>query len=126
MRELKFRAWDKYYKLYKCNMDRHILRQDLENNILFKLDHSDNYNNKDRDYNKDIIIIQQYTGIKDANGEEIYEGDILQDSDGYIDTVLYHEDGYYHAGDWSGDDFRCLVIIGNIYENPELLEKENA
>jgi hypothetical protein len=124
MRELKFRAWDKYHKIFRSNSHIHVFIQDFENNTIFKMNHADNYNNKDRDYNNDRIIIQQYTGIKDANSNEVYEGDILQDDDGYIDIVKYHEEGYYHAGDWDGGDFTYCKVIGNIYENPELLENQ--
>jgi uncharacterized phage protein (TIGR01671 family) len=110
MREIKFRAWDMGNK--EMIYDYCFLDKGNKFNSYVTIDNL-----------KVIESVMQYTGIKDANGEEIYEGDILQDDDGYIDTVLYREDGYYHAGDWSGDDFIYLVIIGNIYENTELLEK---
>jgi hypothetical protein len=93
MKELKFRTWDKYHKVFLIHSDIH-------------------------------VFIQQYTGIKDAKGNEVYEGDILQDDDGFIDLVKYNEEGYYHAGDWDGSDFKYCKVIGNIYENPELLENQ--
>jgi hypothetical protein len=111
MREIKFRAWDMAKK--EMMYDYCYLNKGNKFNCYTSTDNI-----------RIIESVMQYTGIKDANGEEIYEGDILQDSDGYIDTVLYHEDGYYHAGDWSGDDFRDLVIFDNICENPEL-ENDN-
>lgn len=111
MREIKFRAWD-------------IGNKKMINDYCF-LTKGNTFNCYPITSNKLVIeSVMQYTGIKDICGDEIYEGDILQNDHDYIDVVEYHEDGYYHAGDWSGDDFICLVIIGNIYENTELLEKK--
>ena len=82
--------------------------------------------------------IMQFTGLKDKNGKEIYEGDIVNDGIGLrevkIGNVQYKDpDGYYHNfigvfGVWLSDnttsafysDDKDLEVIGNIYENPEL------
>lgn len=84
--------------------------------------------------------VMQFTGLKDKNGTEIYEGDILyfvmheKIIDGIIkkDThyitapVIYHSGGFFtHKDDdvciglWIDD---TVEVVGNIYENPELLE----
>ena len=67
------------------------------------------------------FVLMQYTGLKDKNGKEIYEGDILKTKYGtkfsFNDLVEYHI--------WkmkAPNAFYDVEIIGNIYENPELTQ----
>ena len=82
------------------------------------------------DISKDYILMQ-YTGLKDKNDVEIYEGDIIKFYDEYVDGTMSSEVNiedveFYDCGFiplanqcYSGEN---IEVIGNIYENPELLE----
>jgi uncharacterized phage protein (TIGR01671 family) len=118
MREIKFRAWNSIDKemMYGVWLSSDGSVIDFE------------YGNVVGTYPKDKVIPLQYTGLKDRNGTEIYEGDIIEirDLDGYIGIhVVDFDYGEYVAG-----YFRLRltahrgIVIGNIYENPELLKGE--
>ncbi|WP_280149931.1 YopX family protein [Bacillus subtilis] len=117
MREIKFRVWDIVWKKMLTHEDL----WDAPFNELF-ISTPDQ-----RPYN-----IMQYTGLKDRNGREIYEGDIVVDGRENSAEVVF-DDGCFCVIGYLGDlrthplrdSLFCgerFEVIGNIYENPELLE----
>ena len=149
MREIKFRAWDKKYKhmrLFDSHKDGILYASsefcvssgyDSYDSPTFEEDTSDDYE------------IMQYTGLKDKNGKEIYEGDILKINYGIPSTtdtlqVVWYSDYYLELESernisycgWffknirgngcsgpAGVEFQDdLEVIGNIHENSELLK----
>ena len=121
MREIKFRAWNKESKQYVPPMTIQEMIYSTKNE--FSLEQLNEW-----------FIFEQYTGLKDKNGKEIYEGNIIS-FDNNISIVFYNSihcafmladggtrgRGYLRLGQLSSLD---IEVIGNIFENPELLEVE--
>lgn len=127
-REILFRGWNQknkkwLYGYYLVNRGEHFIAPDEFVNPL------DTY----KDYVVDAGTVGQYTGVKDANGVKIFEGDIIVD-EAYPYIIQYHEEysqfvavpkpdvtiAFYQQ--WINE--RGLVVIGNVHENQELIKTE--
>ncbi len=133
MREIKFRAWDKLNKI--MHYDVSFIKSGDEGNdwILFISDKRP-LNNKpsplDDPFFSQQIKLMQYTGLKDKNGKEIWEGNVVQyENQIYQITYDIREACFCLLN--MNDNFRIifrmeLEVIGNIYENPNLLKEANS
>ncbi len=113
MREIKFRAWDKYIK---AMLPFEAIRLDNGKFIIgtWNFEESDIVDEHD-------FELMQYTGLKDKNGKEIYEGDIVAGHGLQKRVVNYDLNMFLPIWIISPG----AEIIGNIWENPELVDSPN-
>ena len=125
MREIKFRAENKKTGILH-NLVGFMTEYDEGDNILLYVCRSTiEATGETVEFVADTL--QQYTGLEDKNGKEIYEGDINVNDDNRKSEVVFYAGGFYlnygkieHEATGSFAPFD-RNIIGNIYENPELL-----
>lgn len=126
-REIKFRAW---YMPFGSKEPMQKMVHEKASSILAFAEMS-----------PDEYIVEQYTGLKDANGKEIYEGDILAwhssicRKHNWVGVVLYRGAGFavqesdrsYSSPEWlecaCRKDANIIEVIGNIHEDEDLLEE---
>ena len=122
-REIKFRAWDKRREKW------------VTDDIVIFPNGKITYPEGGWDINGEIvkpkelnIILVQYTGLKDRNGKEIYEGDIVKnywtmnnEAVKYMGVTFMTENMYEESAVVNLEE---CEVIGNIYENPELCEEK--
>ena len=120
-REIKFRAWDKRHNSMEYINDLYWFEE-----------------NEIHDFNDDNYIFMQNTGLKDKNGKEIYDSDIVKVTWGSGKIVFYEVKycgslGYHYLRDTKNkedDDIICIYdysqmdVIGNVFDNPELLKNK--
>jgi uncharacterized phage protein (TIGR01671 family) len=114
MREIKFRAW--------IQEGDWIEPEEMEQKYIMTYDLAFEEFEPINDLLKGVEHLMQYTGLKDKNGQEIYEGDILGCDQGLYEVKWNSEIGLWMYGDNLGmcDAWWPFEVKGNIYENPEL------
>ncbi len=130
MREIKFRFWNQYLKIFEKSVDVTLDKK-------FEGIYAEVVDNINDEYAE--IEMQQFTGLYDKNGKHIYEGDILQSEDkDYTFQIVWNDEWarFDYEMVWSKEkncihDIRLgrserYLVIGNIYEHPGLLKTSDA
>ena len=133
MRPIKFRVWDIKNKNFIYEYDA------CHKRLAISFDGKVYHGGYDDVLSTSDYIVQQYTGLKDKNGKEIYEGDILhylfdgasypkEAQDKYLTCVYDSDFGGFCFDDADSSYYWAEVrgymeVIGNIFETPELLDK---
>jgi uncharacterized phage protein (TIGR01671 family) len=122
-RELFFRAWDKVNK-EMIDLGNMFCTITEGSHLGFACEDSFTHQYTHRPYTE--FELMQYTGVRDKYSVCIFEGDIVKEKDRQglerIEVIEYYENGFYYGNpmhdNWNAEQ---VEVIGNIYENPELL-----
>lgn len=130
MREIKFRAWDKNRNsmAYQEKMRIYDGNEQAWDITVFKSSGTIGTFQSCLDNSKEVVLMQ-YTGLKDKNGKEIYEGDVVDMwNNGVHSVVEWYQSGYYlitrvkeKVAEYMLHG-KSVIVVGNIYENPELMK----
>lgn len=136
MRELKFRAWHtklghylKYNEFY-IDQDGSVYSEfESYDDKIINTNYIENFSRDD--FDEGYIIVEQYTGLKDKNGKEIYESDIVEydwyvrnDKSYRVKEKVVFDDMGARLGNDRIRNCSNVEVIGNIHENADLLEKK--
>lgn len=132
----KFRAWDR-----TTNQMRDCYGfNDMEQEVYVCSVADDEFNGRPKTVHAlkrsfDEVVLMKSTGLKDKNGLEIFEGDIISElseqgedwANHILAEVVWHKVGFYgkekgHEPEYPITEFVKGEVIGNVWENPELLE----
>lgn len=151
MKKIKFRVWDKQKNKMICSAydleNFNMFISPFTGNIEFFERPKNIYMSPNADSialvhwikpykireNSDDLVLMQFTGLHDKNGKKIYEGDILKSDESFWkneNIVVNYQNGGFYPFRFECQEQTDLLdpkrseIIGNIYENPELLEEK--
>jgi uncharacterized phage protein (TIGR01671 family) len=139
-RDIKFRVWNRPCKYFV----EHVCMDGTFSVASFNLLSFSDYLKGNNICNIDMFVIQQYTGLKDTNGKEIYEGDIVKTVDSELSSLLTFSKYTNGVVTWINQSFKVcqkyigathlsdfalcdccnceqLEVIGNVFENAELV-----